>query len=120
LISGYEQLRVWERAHALVLDIYAVSRRFPRSEIFGLTSQLRRSAVGIASNIAEGHARSTRREYAQFCFTARGSLAETRYLLRVARDVGYVEPNDYEKLIELSNTVGKMLNALTKFLRREK
>ncbi len=120
MISGYEQLRVWERAHALVLDIYGVSRKFPRSEIYGLTSQLRRSAVAIAANIAEGHARSTRREYAQFCFTARGSLAETRYLLRIAKDVGYIEPYDYERLIELSNIVGKMLNALTKFLRKEK
>jgi four helix bundle protein len=120
VISGYEQLRVWERTHELVLDIYAISRRFPKSEIYGLTSQLRRSAVAIAANIAEGHARSSRREYAQFCFTARGSLAETRYLLRIARDVRYLQPEEYEKLLEMCNVVGKMLNALIKFLRRER
>ena len=82
MISGYEQLRVWEQAHALALAIYTVTKQFPASELYGLTSQIRRSVVSISANIAEGHARSTRREYAQFCFTARGSLAETRCLLR--------------------------------------
>ena len=116
--SATDQLatRLEQREHELA-QFYAISRRFPKSEIYGLTSQLRRSAVPIAANIAEGHARSTRREYAHFCFTARGSLAETRCLLRLAEDLGYLQPDDYGRLIELCDTVGKMLNALVRFLR---
>ncbi|MGH2396074.1 MAG: four helix bundle protein [bacterium] len=120
MISGYEQLRVWEQAHALALAIYTVTKQFPASELYGLTSQIRRSVVSISANIAEGHARSTRREYAHFCFTARGSLAETQCLLQLAEDLGYLQPDDYGRLIELCDTVGKMLNALIKFLRGER
>src|SRR6185503_9016715 len=89
--SSYRDLRVWKTAISLALEVYRITESFPRSERFGLTSQLRRASVSVPSNIAEGHARSTRGEYKQFLSIARGSVAEVEVQLTLAEQLGYVE-----------------------------
>ena len=116
MVGSYERLEVWERAHALALRIYAVTRNFPRAELYGLVSQLRRAAVGVPTNIAEGQSRASRKDYLRFCFIARGSLSELTYLLRLARDLGYASAEDYTSAVEESDRVGRMLNGLMNYL----
>jgi four helix bundle protein len=90
-VQSYRELRVWKTAVELTLEVYRVTESFPPSEQFGLKSQLRRAAVSIASNIAEGHGRSTRGEYRNFLSTARGSAIEVEVQLFLAEQIGYVQ-----------------------------
>ena len=82
-MQRFTELRVWQRSHALALDVYRITATFPKAEQFGIVSQVRRAAVSIASNIAEGAKRQSRREYVRFLNVAEGSLAETESLLRL-------------------------------------
>lgn len=116
MVEGYEQLQVWERSHALALHVYKLTRDFPKSEQYGLTSQLRRAVTAIPTDIAEGSARASRKEYLQFCYIARGSLAETRYLLRLAHDLSYLSTSDYESALQACDNIVRMLNGLMRFL----
>ncbi len=111
----FEQLIVWQKAHALVLAIYRISESFPRTETYGLTSQLRRSAVSIPANIAEGFRKRGRSDKARFLNISQGSLEETRYYLILARDLGYVG-DDLEPTIE---EVSRLLNAYVRRLRND-
>ena len=79
-IKGFEDLEVWEGAHKLTIKIYEVTRKFPKDELYGLISQLRRSASSVAANIVEGHSRDTTKEFIKFLYNARASAAETEYL----------------------------------------
>ena len=106
-----------ERAMILAKDIYAVTNRFPRAEIFGaeifgLTSQVRRAAVSIPSNIAEGHGRTTDKSFAVFLGQARGSLYELETPLELAFNLEYVEKSAYARLVAESDEIGRMLNGL--------
>jgi len=104
---GFKDLIVWQKAYKLVLEIYKISKDFPRSEIYGLAQQMRRAAVSLPSNIAEGYGRKHKAEYRQFLSIAYGSLSEleTQYLLSI--DLGYTTKN---KMIEnLLEEVGRML-----------
>ncbi len=94
-VRGYKKLHVWQEAHALVLMVYKETKRFPREELFGLTSQLRRSVVSVAANIIEGQARSSRKEFLQFLYVANGSLVETEYYIELAKDLHYIEEKDF-------------------------
>ena len=104
-IKGFEDLKVWEKSHDLVLEVYKVTQQFPTNEKFGLTSQIRRSAVSVAANIAEGSKRQHLKEYIQMLSISHGSLSETEYYLLLARDLKY-----------LSEEIGRMLNGLMKSL----
>ena len=117
MITDHRDLDVWKRSHELALDVYKATRNFPRVEIYGLSAQLRRAAVAIPANLAEGGARQSRREFLQFCYIARGSASEVAYLLLVARDLGILVPQLYEKLKEEYERVSKMLTMLIKTLR---
>ncbi len=86
-IKGFEDLKVWQRSHELVLGVYKVTQQFPNEEKFGLTSQIRRSAVSVAANIAEGSKRQHLKEYIQMLYIAQGSLSETTYYLLLAQDL---------------------------------
>ena len=86
----YEDLKVWRRAMDLVLSIYRCTAAFPKREVYGLTSQMRRSAVSVPSNIAEGKGRHSRKELLQFLFHARGSLLELRTQVTIARELGFL------------------------------
>ena len=118
MISGFERLEVWRISHELALRTYEVTKSFPREERFGITAQLRRAALSIPTNLAEGNARKHPKEYLRFCDIARGSLAELRYLLRFARDLGLLSEEHFEELAKGYETVGRMLNALMNSIRR--
>jgi len=90
-MRAHHQLRVWQDAMTLVRHVYELSARFPPDERFGLTAQLRRSAVSVPSNIAEGAARATRKEFSQFLMIARGSLSEIDTQLRIAQDLSFAD-----------------------------
>jgi four helix bundle protein len=110
--ASYRDLRVWQRAMELVVKIYAHTRAFPKEEIYGLTSQMRRSAVSVPSNIAEGKGRSTDRDRAVFFCHARGSLLELETQILIAEHLDFLFPLEAEKLLADSAQLGRMLNAL--------
>jgi four helix bundle protein len=112
MLAPFEELRVWKLSHQLALEVYKVTARFPSSERYGLTSQLRRAAITVIANIAEGNARNYRREYLQYLHIARGSIAEIKCLLRVSRDLQMQSEGEYETLLSGYNQAGKMLQAL--------
>jgi four helix bundle protein len=91
-VQRFTELKVWQRGHALVLTVYRMTVGFPIAEGYGLLSQLRRAALSVPTNIAEGSKRVGRQEYARFLNIAEASLAETEYLLMVSRDLGYITP----------------------------
>jgi four helix bundle protein len=110
----FADLLVWQRAHQLTLRIYRETEAFPKSETFGLTSQLRRSTVSIAANVAEGFKRSGRTEKARFLNIAQGSLEETRYYLILANDLRYT---DAKPLLASLEEVGRLLGGYLRALR---
>ena len=110
--SSYRDLVVWKQAMALVLMIYYLTQRFPREELFGLTSQMRRAAVSIPSNIAEGKGRHGARDICQFLYTARGSLHELETQLEIAIGLKSVTRPEAEKVLSLIGEVARMLNGL--------
>lgn len=117
MVTTWTDLEVWQKAHALVLRVYALATAFPQEERFRLADQLCRSAISVAANIVEGHARQTTKEYLQFLYHARGSTEETRYHLLLARDLGYLTPEQYVDLEAGYEQVSKMLNALIQSLK---
>lgn len=112
VVQSHRDLHVWKRSIQLVKEIYRVSKRFPDSERYGLTSQLTRAAISVPANIAEGNARGTRRDYAQFISIARGSLAEVETYLIIAVELGYVRNESVESLNKEMDEIGRMLTAL--------
>jgi len=120
LARHYKELVVWQRAVELVTQVYRVTPDFPDSEKFGLVSQLRRADVSVPSNIAEGQGRLTGGEFNQFLGHARGSLFETETQLVIARNLNLVSKAKFERLNELIDEVGRLLNGLMRSLRSEK
>jgi len=116
-LESFTKLDVWQKAHELTLKVYKLTKEFPKEEKYRLGDQLRRSASSIPANIVEGQARQTTQEYIQFLYQARGSLAETKYHLRLAKDLGYIQEEKYESLIDNYDSVGKMLNGLINSLK---
>ena len=107
----FEDLIMWQKAHALVLGIYKFSERFPKSELYALTSQLRRSAVSVPANIAEGFKKKGKADKVRFFNIAQGSLEETRYYLILARDLEYGETSELKSKLE---EVSKLLTTYSK------
>lgn len=115
-VGGFEDLLVWQRAMAFVQDIYRISSTFPPDERFGLTAQVRRAAVSVPSNIAEGHERHTTGDYIRFVSTAEGSLAEARTQLRIACNLGYCSAAEVQRTFDEMTEIKRMLNALRRSL----
>lgn len=113
-IRSFTDLDTWRKGHELVLAIYEVTRNFPKEEVFGLVSQIRRVAVSFTSNIAEGFSRQSYKEKVQFYSTALGSLTEIQNQLLVVKDVGYIERENFDKLAKLTIDLNKMTNGLIK------
>jgi len=109
-----KKLRAFELADTLVVDVYKTTRKFPRDELYGLTSQIRRAAVSVPANIVEGCARSTEKEYLQFLNIAYGSLAEVGYLLELALKLGYLEEAPFRQLNDLYLEAARTLFGLVK------
>jgi four helix bundle protein len=118
IVHSYRDLVVWKKSMALVLDVYRCTQAFPKIEIYGLTSQLRRAAVSVPSNIAEGQARRSTGEFKQFLGNARGSLAEVDTQLLIARDLAYLENEVSKELLDNTAEIGRMLNALLAALKQ--
>jgi four helix bundle protein len=116
--DSHKDLLLWRKSMDLAVAIHRVSRSLPRAEMFGLVAQLNRAAVSVPSNIAEGSARRTTKEFVAFLHVARGSLAEVETQLMLARRVGYLEAKMILESEELINEVGRLLNAVLAGLRR--
>lgn len=113
-IKSFTDLNAWKEGHKLVLDIYKITQKFPKEELFGLTNQLRRAAVSLTSNIAEGFSRNSFKERIQFYHVSLGSLTEIQNQLLVARDIGYISEGDFKEIAEDTITVHKIINGLIK------
>jgi four helix bundle protein len=116
-LQTYRDLIVWQKAKELALDAYKVTRGFPKEEQFGLISQIRRSAVSISSNIAEGYGRQSTVDYVRFLQISRGSLYELKTQLEIAHDLNYSDAATFQELQSLSLEIEKMLNTLIKKLK---
>jgi four helix bundle protein len=106
----YQELIVWQKAKAFASEVYRVTELFPRTEIYGLTSQLRRAAVSVASNIAEGQGRLTKGEFCHFLGQARGSLLELETQFAIAVDLRFLSDAEFKKLEERSGEIRRLLN----------
>ncbi len=111
------KLEVWKKAHQLVLEVYELTKSFPNDEKYALTSQLKRSAVSVPSNIIEGQSRHYKKEFIQFLYIAKGSLAEMEYQLFLAKDLKYIDEKAYQKISPLITSVSMMLNKLVSSLK---
>jgi four helix bundle protein len=111
-VQRFTELMVWQRGHALTLELYKLTEGFPRPEQFGLVSQLKRAASSVPTNIAEGSKRISNIEFARFLNMAEGSLAETEYLLMLSRDLGYLPGKRCQRVFEEITEIAKMLNGL--------
>ena len=112
LFESFDKLLVWQRAHSLVLKIYEVTNNFPKEEIWGLTSQIRRAAVSVPSNIVEGKARGSRKDFKRFLLVARGSLEEVKYQSLLAKELKYMNEEQYEEITVMIEDVGRLLGGM--------
>lgn len=109
--KSFKDLIVWQKAHQLVLKIYKTTKSFPKEETYGITSQIRRSAISVAANIAEGFKKRGKKDKVRFFNIAEGSLEETKYYLLLAHDLEYADTSNFE---ELTDEVGKLLTSYSK------
>ena len=117
MAKSYRDLIAWQKAIQLVTDIYKATRQFPKEEIYGLTSQIRRAAVSVPSNIAEGQARLSKLEFKNFLSHARSSLVEVETQLLIARNLGYLSEPAAGQLLEQTTEVARILNGLLNTVR---
>ncbi len=117
--KGFRKLLVWQRAHQLVLLIYGFTEKFPKNEMFGLTSQLRRAIVSVPANAAEGYAAGGKGQFKRYLDIAQGSLAEVEYYLILAQDLTYITSSQYEQAESLRAETGFLLHRLIESLDRK-
>jgi four helix bundle protein len=115
-MKTYRDLLVWQKSMALVTEIYRLSKSFPKDETYGLTSQMRRCAVSIPSNMAEGYGRNSTSDYIRFLYIATGSLYELQTHIEIALNLRYLNKTNFDKLYESSREIERMLSSLTKKL----
>ena len=108
-MRDFHNLLIWKRSHQLTLDIYKVSQSFPKEELFGLTSQIRRAVSSVPTNIAEGCGRNSNKDFAHFLQIAIGSASEVEYELLLAHDLQYINKDEYERLINETVAIRKMI-----------
>ena len=116
-MRNFEELEVWQKAHPLTLKLYRATKNFPRSEMFGLTSQIRRAAGSIGANLAEGCGRWGEAELARYVQIAMGSASELQNHLRLAKDLGFLNRSDYDATLKQLTSLRQMLTALLQTLR---
>jgi len=109
MIKTFRDLKVWQKAHSLVLNIYRITINFPKEEKYMLVSQIRRSAASVPTNIVEGFKRKSKKDYAHFINIADTSLEETKYHIILGKDLGYIAENDFNDLGRLCDEIGRML-----------
>lgn len=111
MAKSWRELKVWQKAHDLVLRVYKETAVFPKEEIYGLTSQVKRAAISIPANIVEGHSRNTDKEFANFLHISRGSLEELRYLLLLSQELGFLKADIYDSIENDCMSISRMLNS---------
>ena len=119
-MATFKDLIVWQKSHQFVLKIYESTKIFPKEEIFGITSQIRRAAYSIPSNIVEGRTKSTIAHRLSFVSHSIGSLEEVKYFLLLSKDLNYITIETYLKLVPFLEEVGKLLNGYEKFIKNDK
>lgn len=117
-MKNYKNLVVWKKAHETVVEVYKVSKFFPKEEQYGLTSQIRRAAMSVPTNIAEGCGKFTQNDFAKYLQDAQGSIQEVEYLSMLAYDLGYLKKDIYSKLESQAGEVKAMLISLIKKVRK--
>jgi len=117
-MKDFRKIKAWHRAHGLTLQVYKITESFPKEELYGLTSQIRRAAASIPTNIAEGCGRGTDAELARFIDIALGSASEVEYHLLLAHDLGYIAENDYDVLSTETIEIKRMLTTFAKTVRK--
>ena len=117
--KGFRKLIVWQRAHQLVLQVYKFTEKFPKHEIFGLTSQIRRAIVSVPANVAEGYAAGGRGQFGRYLDIAQGSLAEVEYYLLLALDLTYITQVQYDETESVRAETGFLLHRLIESLGRK-
>ena len=116
---GHRDLIAWQKAMELVTEIYRVTRSFPKDELYGLVSQLRRAAISIPSNLAEGYGRNSRNEFHHFVGQARGSLAELETQIEISKNLGYLRPEPCSELLAKVDEAGRLLTGLRAWSAKE-
>jgi four helix bundle protein len=119
-MSDFRQLKVWDKAHRLAVSVYQAARAFPKDEMYGLTSQMRRAGTSVAANIAEGCGRTGKTELARFLGISMGSASELEYYLLLARDLSLLKPSEHKRLEDLVTEVKRMLTSFIQRLRSER
>lgn len=114
--NTFKGLIVWQKAHLLTLEIYKVTKNFPREEVYALTSQIRRATVSIAANIAEGYKKKTTASKLNFLNISEGSLKEVKYYILLSKDLEYINANKANELDSLADEVGRLINGYYKSL----
>lgn len=113
---SYRDLIVWQKSMDLVNKIYSITQSFPKEEMYGVTSQMRRAGISVPANIAEGQARNSKGEFRQFLGIAQGSLAELETLILICQNLGYIQPNNAEELLDNCEEIAKLSAALKRSL----
>jgi four helix bundle protein len=119
-VKDFRDLQVWQKAHQLTLAVYQITVAFPRAELYGLTSQLRRCSSSIPANLAEGCGRNGDAEFARFCSIAMGSASELEYHLLLAKDLKLIKPKDHAELSQRATELKRMLTALLQKLNADR
>ena len=119
MAESFRDLVVWQKSMALATDVYRVTKGFPRSEVYGLTNQVRRAVVGVPSNIAEGKGRLSKKEFVQFLARARGSLLEAETQIEISRNLQYLDEAAFSALSKQCGEVGRLLNGLMRSIQKQ-
>jgi len=119
-VKDFHELKVWQKAHQLVLAVYQMTATFPREELYGLTTQIRRSCSSIPANLAEGCGRNGDAELSRFCSIAMGSASELEYHLLLAKDLKLIKPKAYEELAQRTIELKRMLTAFIQKLKADR
>ena len=119
-MKDFHELKVWQKAHQLTLAVYQITATFPREELYGLTSQLRRCSGSIPANLAEGCGRNGDAEFARFCSIAMGSASELEYHLLLAKDLRLLKPKEHNELSQRATELKRMLTALLQKLNADR
>jgi four helix bundle protein len=119
-INNFYDLEAWKKGHVLVLEVYKITKDFPKEELYGIVSQLRRAASSITANIAEGFARYHFKDKIRFYYQARGSGAEVHNFLLLAKDLGFITKEQSKKLCETADEVGRLINGLIRSIENQK
>jgi len=119
MAKGFFDIKAWQKADDLAVDVYESTKSFPRHQLYSLTNQMQRAAVSIAANIAEGSGRRTIRDYLRFLYIAKGSLCELEYYIHLSRRLGYLSEDDYRRLDALQDETARVLTGFIRFKEQE-